>query len=229
MFILAGGKGTRFFPFTSIIPKCLIPIASKPCVSWIVEDAIEQGYDDIVLCINKKDQLNFRHEFRDLKIKYSVTDEPLGTCAEIINAKRQGLIKDTFIIRYGDDLTEVVYADLVEYHQKMGAIATFAVTSEYELPIGVFQVIVPVGTYEAVGFEEKPKLGQLIWTGCGVLEPEVLQYFHINLDIAKYVIPRLIEDRRWKVYTYNTKSHWYDVGNLENYTKADEYFRRNKL
>jgi CTP:molybdopterin cytidylyltransferase MocA len=49
MFILAGGKGERFFPFSSLIPKCLIPVAGKPCLRWIVEDAIEQGFADIVL------------------------------------------------------------------------------------------------------------------------------------------------------------------------------------
>ena len=52
--VLAGGKGERLFPFSSVIPKCLIPVAGKPCVRWIVEDAISQGFNDIVLCTNKK-------------------------------------------------------------------------------------------------------------------------------------------------------------------------------
>ncbi len=88
--VLAGGKGERLFPFSSVIPKCLIPVAGKPCVRWIVEDAIQQGFKDIVLCINKKDESNFMYEFRDLDIKFSVNCEPTGTEDELFVHKSMG-------------------------------------------------------------------------------------------------------------------------------------------
>jgi mannose-1-phosphate guanylyltransferase len=94
--VLAGGKGERLFPFSSIIPKCLIPVAGKPCVRWIIEDAIQQGFKDIVLCINKKDQSNFKYEFRDLDIKFSVSTQSKSTVDELINADEKGFI-DRFI------------------------------------------------------------------------------------------------------------------------------------
>src|ERR1700690_1052023 len=97
LLILAGGKGERLFPFSSVIPKCLIPVAGKPCVRWIVEDALQQGFDDIVLCINKKDEANFKHEFRDLDVIFSVNCEATGTVDELLGAKGNRLIANTFI------------------------------------------------------------------------------------------------------------------------------------
>ena len=115
--VMAGGKGDRLFPFSAVIPKCLIPVAGKPCVRWIVEDALSQGFNDIVLCINKKDERNFMHEFRDLNIKFSVNSRATGTVDELLCAQENGFITDTFILRYGDDLTDVSFNDIVSFHK----------------------------------------------------------------------------------------------------------------
>jgi NDP-sugar pyrophosphorylase family protein len=219
VFILAGGKGERFFPFTSLIPKCLIPVAGKPCVRRIVEDAMQQGYTDIVLCINKKDELHFQYEFRDLDVKFSVSSQTTGTVDELLCAKE--LIDDTFILRYGDDLTEVSFKDFVAFHLARKAIATLPYTTELRLPVGVLKIS-PSGAVK--DFIEKPKLGKPSWIGIAVLEPRVLDYFKPGEDIACDVFPKLLKAHE-RVYSFQTQNHWYDVGNLEHWRRADDYFQ----
>jgi mannose-1-phosphate guanylyltransferase len=167
MFVLAGGKGDRFFPISTIIPKCLIPVAGKPCLRWIVEDVIQQGFTDIVLCVNRKDESNFKYEFKDLKLKYSVSKEPTGTVDELSFAR--GLIDGTFILRYGDDLTEIDYSELLKFHREKEAAVTLAATTGFRLPVGILET-------DAVGrvakFIEKPRLERPSWIGIGVFEPK---------------------------------------------------------
>ncbi len=218
--VLAGGKGERLFPFSSVIPKCLIPVAGKPCVRWIVEDAIQQGFDDIVLCINKKDEPNFKHEFRDLDVTFSVNCETTGTVDELLCATGNGLVVNTFILRYGDDLTEISLKNMVSFHKEKNALATLPFTMGLKLPVGILKI----GNDGAVEeFIEKPPLEKPSWIGVAVFDPKVLNYLKPGEDIAAHVIPRLLNAKE-KVYSFETPNHWYDVGNLEHWRKADEYF-----
>ena len=222
MFVLAGGKGDRFFPISTIIPKCLIPVAGKPCLRWIVEDVIQQGFTDIVLCVNRKDESNFKYEFRDLKLKYSVSKEPTGTVDELSFAR--GLIDGTFILRYGDDLTEIDYSELLKFHREKEAAVTLAATTGFRLPVGILET-------DAVGrvakFIEKPRLERPSWIGIGVFEPKVLNYLRSGEDIAADTISRMLEAGE-RVYSFVVQNGWYDVGNIEHWRMADDYFRKSK-
>jgi NDP-sugar pyrophosphorylase family protein len=219
--VLAGGKGERLFPFSSVIPKCLVPVAGKPCVRWIIEDAIQQGFRNVVLCINKKDESNFRHEFRDLNISFSVNCESHGTVDELLCAEKLGFIDGPFILRYGDDLTEVSFNDLLTYHREKQAIATLPYTVQLRLPVGILELS---RNGEVIGFIEKPKLEKPSWIGVAAFELEVKKYFSPGEDVAGNLLPKLLSAKE-KVYSFLTQNHWYDVGNLEHWRRADEYFR----
>lgn len=229
LYILAGGQGTRFFPFTALIPKCLIPVAGKPCIRWIIEDAINQNcFSSIVVCVNKKDFLAFQHELRDLLsspndesardlyFTISVTDEPSGTVGELVNALQLG---DTFVLRYGDDLTEIDYKALLVLHKEKKAAVTLAVTSRYQLPVGIVKI---TKKGEVADFIEKPYYGYA-WMGIAVFDKRVFSYFG-GKDFAKDVFPKMLRHGE-PLFGYVTESKWYDVGNIENWRKVDEYFR----
>jgi len=222
MLVLAGGKGERFFPFSTLIPKCLVPVAGKPCLRWIVEEATQQGFTDIILCVNRKDESNFKYEFRDLKLKYSVSEEPTGTVDELSFAR--GLIDGAFILRYGDDLTEIDYRELVKFHKEKEAAVTLAATTGFRLPVGILET-------DAIGrvakFIEKPKLERPSWIGIGVFEPRVLNYLRAGEDIAADTISRMLGAGE-KVYSFVVQNGWYDVGNIEHWRMADDYFRKGK-
>ncbi|RLJ01319.1 MAG: hypothetical protein DRP11_04590 [Candidatus Aenigmatarchaeota archaeon] len=224
VFILAGGLGTRIFPFSTVVPKPLLPVAGVPCVRWIVETLLEQGFTDIYLCINKSSESNFKHEFRDLKVKFSVTEGPMGTAGELLHAKKY--IKGDFLLVYGDDLTEINYAEMVEFHKKYKAKATLAVTTGFTLPVGVvtFNWIDNNVYGEVESFREKPCLTQFVWTGSAILPKQIVKYLENYQDIAYFVIPKLIEEGG--VHAYIIDKPWWDVGNIENWRAVNEYFRQ---
>jgi len=217
-FVLAGGKGTRLAPYTDIIPKCLVHVAGKPCVRWIIEDIIEQGFSDIVLCINKKDELSYKHEFRDIKITYSISEEPLGTVGEILCARK--LIDDTFILRYGDDLTQIYYEGMINFHKAREAMVTLALTTQVPLSIG----IADIKNDEIIKMREKPMIGRPAWAAIAVLEPKAISYFKLGEDIAGNTITKMIKNGE-KVCGYVTDNIWFDVGNIDQLRRADKHYR----
>jgi len=219
--ILAGGEGSRFFPFTSIIPKCLVPVAGKPCVRRIIEDAISQGFKDIVLCINEKDRAHYAHEFRDLDIQFSVTEVPMDTAGEVLQAQHY-LDGAPFIVRYGDDLTEVSYQALVDFHNICDSDVTLVATNQMPLPVGIIEVA-PEATLKVTRFIEKPALNRLAWAGIAVFNHNMLAHFHV--DIARNTLPAILSDPHSEVYVFRTTSEWYDVGNIEHWRKVDQYFK----
>jgi NDP-sugar pyrophosphorylase family protein len=73
-------------------------------------------------------------------------------------------------------------------------------------------------------FIEKPNLEKPSWIGVAVFESTVKKYFAPGEDVASNLIPALLKAKE-KIYTFKTKNHWYDVGNLEHWRKANEYFK----
>lgn len=223
-FILAGGLGSRLFPFSAVFPKCLIDVAGKPCARRIVERLMGQGFSDIVLCVNSPSENMFRHEFRDLPtIRFSVSKEPQGTISELLNA-RNLMGSETFGLQYGDDLTEVDCRALLEFHRSRKAAVTMAVTTMYRLPIGVVEVD---GDGRVSSFSEKPYLGTPSWTATALFEPEALRFFRAGEDMSLHALPRMIAEGM-RVFAYRVDCPWFDVGDISAWARADQHYRDTK-
>ena len=225
VFILAGGYGTRFHPYSELIPKCLVPIQGTPISRLLVLRLLAQGFKvtDIVVCINKWAEPLFRHEFRDLPVFFNVTEQPLGTAGELLSAKP--LVDGTFILQYGDDLTRIDYKGLVDFHKAKEADVTLAVTKKVPLEVGVVEV---TWGEKITAFREKPFLGRHAWAAVSVFEPIVLEYCGIGKDLAKDVIPKMLEDKR-RVYAYEIDSVWLDVGSIGHYRLANELVEKGEI
>ena len=217
-FVLAGGYGTRLYPFSEIIPKCLLPIAGKPCCYRIAEKMIKQGFEVIIL-INKWAETHFKFEFRDLPVTFSVSPEPQGTVGELLNAR--SLIDSTFALQYGDDLTEVDYNALIKFHVSNRAFATLAVTTMYRLPVGVIEAD---EDGRVVAFVEKPYLGKPSWTATAIFELEALSYFKVGEDVSSHTLPKMLADGA-RVFAFRVNYPWYDVGDISAWHRANEYYR----
>ena len=126
--ILAGGKGTRLKPYTTVFPKPLMPINDKPILEIVIRQLKSHAFDDVIITVGHLAELIVTF-FGDgskfgVKIEYSREDKPLGTAGGL------GLVKDelneTFLMMNGDVLTTLDYSDLVSYHKRNDAIATIA-------------------------------------------------------------------------------------------------------
>jgi NDP-sugar pyrophosphorylase family protein len=228
--ILAGGKGTRLLPYTTVLPKPLLPVGEKPILDTVVRQLKTYGFSEITMAVGYLAELITAY-FGDgsrfgVKIRYSREDEPLGTAGPL--RKIPGL-KETFLVMNGDILTTLDYGKLLAYHKKSGAVATIAMRKR--------DVKVDFGVIEAdkedrlTDYLEKPTLSYLVSMGVYVFEPEVLEHIKEGerLDFPD-LVRRLIKKKK-KVVGYRTDEYWLDIGRHDDYDKAREDFEkvRNRL
>src|SRR6266571_5087432 len=125
--ILAGGRGTRLAPYTSVLPKPLMPIGDRAILELVVERLAKFGIRDITFCVGYLSHL-IRAVFdsrqgKEVRIRYVQEEEALGTAGPL---RLVDDICDTFIVMNGDVLTDLDYADLLDYHRTSGNALTIA-------------------------------------------------------------------------------------------------------
>lgn len=214
-FVLAAGVGTRLQPYTSLIPKPLLPVGGKPCIRYILNRLIRQGFEDIVVCVNDSHLSMFKHELRDLDVSFSINSKPLGTAGEIFNCR--DLIDDDFLIYYADELTNIKLNKLVEFHNsKKDGLATLALVNQFPLPVG----LINLKGCEVQSIEEKTSLNISFWVGIAVIRKEILEYINLGDDFARDIFPRVLDEGR-KIYTKTFETEWIDIGNISRYKYAN--------
>ena len=220
--IMAGGKGTRLKPYTTVFPKPLMPIGEKPILEIILRQMESQGIKDIVIAVGYLGELimtffgdGSRH---GVNIKYSKEDEPLGTAGGLDLIR--GDLDETFIMINGDTLTTLKFNELIEYHKRNGAAATIALRRrEVNIDFGVVHVD---STYCIEEYIEKPTIDHLVSMGVYVFEPRVLKYVKQGekLDFPD-LIKRLIANKEL-VKGFPFDGYWLDIGRPDDYERANE-------
>lgn len=223
--------GTRLWPYTSILPKALLPIGGKPVIIWILERLRQHGFEDVVLCVNEefKDQFEYQLSLMadrlQLDVKMSTSPRPLGTAGEIYNARRY--IDGPFLLHYGDELTKMNLSGLWSFHiSKLDAIGTLALVRGVPIEVGVIKLR---GNLVA-DFHEKPPLDRYTWAGIAVLEPEILDFVTEpeGLDFALDIFPSVLRAGK-KLYAYKSGALWLDVGTIGHYRRALELAKKGLL
>jgi len=221
--VLAGGKGTRLAPYTTILPKPLMPIDDMPILEVLLRQMKRAGINHVVLTVGHLASL-LRAYFGDgaqwgLDITYSYEQTPLGTAGPI--ALVQGLDK-TFLVTNGDVLTTLDIKKLVAFHKQKGGIATIAAhRRQVKIDLGVIQW----DDEERVsGYIEKPTTDYTVSMGLYVFEPRVLDYIPAGkyLDFPELIL-KLI-DHGETVNGYAFDGYWMDLGRQDDYEQANQDF-----
>jgi NDP-mannose synthase len=228
--ILAGGRGTRLRPYTTILPKPLLPIGDRAILEIVVGQLRRSGFADLHLAVGHLNHL-IRAVFADgqrhgVRLTYHVERAPLGTAGPL--QAIDGL-DDTFLMMNGDVLTTLDYAQLYRAHRVSGNLLTIAshrrtVPTEFGvLEVGErgFGGLLPVS-----GYEEKPALRYLVSTGVYVLEPEALAYIPRDRpsDLPDLVL-RLIEAGE-PVGSFVHDGFWLDIGRPDDFELANREYER---
>lgn len=219
--VLAGGRGTRLAPYTSILPKPLMPIGEQSILEVVVEQLEQAGIVDIQFCVGYLAHLVqavFENRVNGhVKITYVREQEALGTAAPLRLV--EGL-DSTFIVMNGDVLSTLDYRELVEYHRAQGNVLTIA-THKRSIKIDYGMMHLDV-TSRVRGFEEKPEIVSPVSMGIYVMEPAVLdhipsgQYFDFP-DLVRSLLA--VEEQ---VGAYLHDGLWFDIGRHEDYERAVE-------
>lgn len=221
--ILSGGLGTRLMPFTSVIPKPLLPVGEKAVLEIQIEKLKKYGFKNIILATNYKS--DYVEKFFGDGSRYGVNllvskeDKPLGTAGPIRLVER--LLTKPFLVMNGDILT----------HADFGKMYDFALKNQTMLTIGIKKIVMPYSFgnifFEGdrvTGIQEKPDFITYAMAGVYVMKPEIVQlippneYFGIDKLVHKMLQKKL------PINKYEIDEYWLDIGRAEDYEKANEAF-----
>ena len=210
--IMAGGKGSRLYPYTKVLPKPLIPIGDYTITERIINNFRKYGCKNIYMVLNYKANM-IRAYMNDLDKDYSISyveeSDFLGTAGGLGLLK--GAITSTFFLSNCDILVDADFDCIYKTHKKKGNKITFVCSMK--------DILIPYGVVETdesgmiVNMKEKPEFSFLVNTGLYMIEPDVLddikegEFIHLP-DLAKRYLEK---GEKVGVFPVSEKS-WMDMG-----------------
>ena len=225
--ILAGGKGTRLKPYTTVFPKPLMPIGEMPILEIVLRQLKSFGFRKITLSVNHLANL-IQTFFGDgdqlgLDICYCTEDKPLGTAGSL------SLVEDVsehFLVMNGDLLTTIDYRAMVNQHIKSDAMATIGVfPREVKIDFGVLEL---GSKGELLAYKEKPRFEYMVSMGVNMFHKSVLKFItpNVYLDIPTLIMS--LKKAGKSVLSFKSDCEWLDIGRPDDYEKAVEEFEKEK-
>lgn len=227
--ILAGGKGSRLRPYTTVIPKPLMPVGEVPILEIILRQLKHAGISEVTLAVGYLSHL-FHAFFGDgssygIKVSYVHEEKPLGTAGPIALAIDQ--LGDDFLVMNGDVLTTMDFAKLCASHQKKKGAATIAVNRrQSQIDFGVIEVD---SEKRLRAYIEKPAHQFLVSMGVNVINAKAARKF---LTLGQPLdIPQLMMQMRASgetIHCFDDPCYWLDIGRVDDYQIAQEIFEARK-
>jgi NDP-sugar pyrophosphorylase family protein len=226
--ILAGGKGVRLRPYTTALPKPLMPIGDNHAILQIVLDQLAAcGFTSVTLAINHLGPL-IKAFVGDgdrwgLVVDYVEEDKPLSTVGPLFGMRNT--LPENFLVMNGDILTDLDYADLLNAHTLSGNGLTVATAERtHKIEFGVLDV----EAGEVRGFREKPALTYHVSMGVYGMSRTALAPYPPGLPFGFDQLVLDLLDRGQNPATYPFTGFWLDIGRPEDYDEANRSFERLK-
>ena len=226
--ILAGGKGTRLAPYTTVFPKPLMPVDGMPILEVIVRQLAHFRIREMVFTVSHQSAPLLSAYFGDgrrygVTIRYSKEEKPLGTAGPLTILPD---LPETFIVMNGDILTTLNYQKLIRYHRQHGGMVTIAMSQKkVQLELGVMEYN---RSHQLTRYIEKPTFFYSVSMGIYVFEKRVLSWIQTKryLDFPD-LIQKLIDEKQ-KVVCYASRDFWLDIGSHQDYEEAQKRFKEMK-
>ena len=239
--ILCAGRGERLKPLTDTIPKPMVPINNKPLLEYSILLCKKHGITEIAINTSYlpekiKEYFGNGEKF-GVKIRYSYEPELLGTSGALNNFK--DFLDETFVVIYGDNLTDINLTEMLNYHKEKKAIATLFLFKEeiinekttpgwvvFDNSGRIKNLIENPTEQDRIKFENENKLTN---GGVYVLEPEILNYIPEGFsDFMKNLFPELLNQSKL-IYIYVENCYFRELGQMIRYLKAKQEIESAKI
>ncbi|MBO1909068.1 NTP transferase domain-containing protein [Microvirga sp. 3-52] len=219
--IQSGGRGTRLRPYTSVLPKPLMPIGARPVLELLLQWLRRSGIEDIYITTGYLGHLirSFcgNGEQWGINIVYTQETEPLGTVGALSLLRDK--LDSTFLVLNGDILTDLNLNAFTTSHQEHGGPLTIATTARStKLDFGVIDDVGDV----VVQFREKPTLSNQVSMGIYCMEPEVLPFIPNGTPFGFDDLVLCMMQKKVPVHTFRHAGLWLDIGRVDDFHKAQE-------
>lgn len=222
--VLAGGRGTRLAPYTTVLPKPLMPVGDLSVLEILMRRLRAHGIRQITLAVGYLAEL-IRAYCRDgsqweLEIEYSFEEEPLGTAGPLSLLPRRG---EPILVVNGDLLTDLDFTEFMRHHAASNVAATIGVYERrVRLELGIIESSATTGNVSS--YIEKPEYTFRVSMGAYILGNRALDLIPVRecFDIPDLV--RRLVAKGEMVGTFLHKGYWVDIGQMEDYRKALDDF-----
>lgn len=219
--IQAGGRGTRLSPYSTILPKALMPIDGDTVIDKLLEQFSDVGVKTVFITVSKFGPL-IRSYCGDgsrwgLEIEYVTEDEPLGTIGPLNNLRDR--LSGTFFVANSDIFCDVPLGAVMATHEARRALLTVVVTRQ--------DVRIAYGVLDHEGgwvttFREKPVQEFSVSTGIYLMDEGVFDYIPESGPFGFDELMRVMLERHAPVDVYEHEGTWVDIGRIEDLRRAQE-------
>jgi glucose-1-phosphate cytidylyltransferase len=248
--IFAGGFGTRLMEETEARPKPMVEIGGKPILWHILKMYEYYGFNEFIICLGYK--ANYIKDYfynyylhnsdvtielsnNDIKVHYSVSESFKVTLIDTgLNTNTAGRLKkiekylnnDTFMLTYGDGVSDIDLKELCEFHKSHGRLATL---TSVQIP-GRYGNLEIKSNGEVETFIEKPD-GDGMWINGGffVLEPAIFKYLKEDVDDIQWEKGPLADIARDnQLVAYKHSGFWKCMDALRDRLELEELWKSGK-
>jgi len=245
--ILAGGRGTRLSEETQLKPKPLVEASGQPLIWHIMQNYAKYEITEFIVLAGYKGQqireyfanywlhqadITFDlatpereiHKVRSLPWKVTVLDTGIDTKTGGRLARLRSLLKEDFLLTYGDGVADVDIKELISTHEQSGNLATLTAVQ----PPARFGAL-RLQDNQVESFQEKPA-GEGAWVNGGflVLKPEVFEY--LGGDNSSFEIDTLPKIAKLgKLGVYKHSGFWQPVDTIRDLQRLEEAIERGIL
>jgi NDP-sugar pyrophosphorylase family protein len=217
--ILAGGQGTRLRPFTTSLPKPLVPLGERSIIEILLTRLHRCGVRDVHMAVNHLAHL-IMAVLGDgtrfgLKLRYSIEESALSTVGPLTLIDN---LPEHFIVCNGDVITDLDFRAIYDQHLASGSLLTVGTVERKDIiDYGVLQVDL---SGQVTSFEEKPVVSYLVSMGVYVFSRQVLELVARGERYGFDDLMRLMLARKCPINTFPYAGYWLDIGRPADYERA---------
>ncbi len=224
VFLLAGGRGRRLQPYTTVLPKPLIPICDVPISEVLLHQLRQAGFRRVIMAVNHHEAL-LRSYFGDgssfgIDITYSREDQSLGTVGPLhLVADR---LPQDFLVLNSDLLTDLDFRAFFEKHLTRPSPLTIA-THRRTLHVGDGVIDTdPAGRVN--GFREKPQFDFWVSAGIYAMRRSILEFIPPSRPFGMDELVHVLLRADVPIQTHRHQGEWYDIGSHQDLERATTAF-----
>jgi dTDP-glucose pyrophosphorylase len=219
--IFAGGKGTRLKPYTSVLPKPLIPYDNEPMIMKIIKNFKKNNVNNFYAIINEKKELIktfFSIIKTNFKINFINETKPLGTAGGLFFIKNK--VSKDFFISNCDVFLSANYSEILSFHKNLkNTLTIVGAIKDYSIEYGVCKLD-EKGYF--VDIEEKPKKNFIVNTGFYVANKKIFNFITRDKKIDMDTLIKKIKSKGEKVSVYPiSEKSWQEIGNLKTFFSSE--------
>ncbi len=217
--LMAGGRGERLLPLTKSTPKPLLMVGEKPIIEYNIDQLSLFGIDNFWISINYLGDQIVKYFGsgieKNIKITYVDETRPLGTIGAV--SQIRNFQHDYVLITNSDLLTNLDYETFfLEFLAHDADLAIVTIPYQVTIPYAVFET----ENTKVINFKEKPTYTYYSNGGIYLIKREFLGWIPQDEHFNTTDLMELLIKKGKHVFSYPLTGYWLDIGNHQDFEKA---------